>query len=115
MTTEEVSAITHSYAEEGIPVTPWGAGTSTGRQPAAGAWRPGSGHDVDRIIAIRPQDLQADVQPGVFVKPSTSIPVDQDCFSRRIQRQRRMADIIANNASGVQPINFGATSSSCAW
>ncbi len=68
-TTEEVSKIlTWTYAQ-GIPVTPWGAGTSTEGNPI-----PTQGGLVmdmtrmDSVLAIRPDDLQADVQPGVFRK-----------------------------------------------
>ena len=65
VTTEEVAAIlTWTYAND-VPVTPWGAGTSTEGNPL-----PTCGGLVldftrmDRILDIRPQDLQADVQPA---------------------------------------------------
>ena len=67
--TEEVSKIlSWSYAQD-IPVTPWGAGTSTEGNPVP--TRGGLVMDMiqmDQIIEIRPQDLQADVQPGVLRK-----------------------------------------------
>ena len=67
--TEEVAQIlSFSYAQ-GIPITPWGAGTSTEGNPV-----PTLGGLVmdmtrmDKILEIRPEDLQADVQPGVLRK-----------------------------------------------
>ena len=65
VTTEEVAKIlSWTYAQE-IPVTPWGAGTSTEGNPV-----PTLGGlvidltQMDKIIEIRPQDLQVDVQTG---------------------------------------------------
>ncbi len=109
--TEEVSAILRwSYAQE-VPVTPWGAGTSTEGNPVPA--RGGLVVDLtrmDRILDIRPQDLQADVQPGVLRKE----------FNRQAGRHglffppdpgadATIGGMIANNASGVQTVKYGAT------
>ena len=111
LTTQEVSAIlAYTYAQE-IPVTPWGAGTSTEGNPIP--TRGGLVMDLtrmDRILEIRPQDLQADVQPGVFRKT----------LNRELGRQglffppdpgadATIGGMIANNASGVQTVKYGAT------
>jgi D-lactate dehydrogenase (cytochrome) len=111
VSTEEVAGIlTYTY-NEGIPVTPWGAGTSTEGNPL-----PVNGGLVldmtrmDRILAIRPQDLQADVQPGVLRKTLNAqtgraglfFPPDPGADAT-------IGGMIANNASGVQTIKYGAT------
>ena len=69
MSTEEVANILQWTYVRKIPVTPWGAGTSTEGNPVP--TRGGLVIDctrMDHILAIRPQDMQADVQPGVFRK-----------------------------------------------
>ena len=109
--TEEVSKIlSWSYAQD-IPVTPWGAGTSTEGNPVP--TRGGLVMDMiqmDQIIEIRPQDLQADVQPGVLRKELNRqtgqyglfFPVDPGADAS-------IGGMIANNASGVQTVKYGAT------
>ena len=110
-TTQEVSQIlTWSYAND-IPVTPWGAGTSTEGNPV-----PTLGGLVvdltrmDRVLEVRPQDLQADVQPGVLRKELNRqtgqfglfFPPDPGADAS-------IGGMIANNASGVQTVKYGAT------
>lgn len=69
VTTDEVSCIlAYTYAN-GIPVTPWGAGTSTEGNPVP--TKSGLVMDMtlmNRVLEIRHEDLQADVEPGVFRK-----------------------------------------------
>ena len=109
--TEEVAKIlSWSYAQD-IPVTPWGAGTSTEGNPVP--TRGGLVVDMiqmDKVIEIRPQDLQADVQPGVLRKELNRqtgkhglfFPVDPGADAS-------IGGMIANNASGVQTVKYGAT------
>jgi D-lactate dehydrogenase (cytochrome) len=111
MTTGEVSTIlTYTYAQ-GIPVTPWGAGTSTEGNPLP--MRGGLVMDMtrmNRIIAIRPQDLQADVQPGVFRKTLNQHTGRSGLFFPPDPgADATIGGMIANNASGVQTIKYGAT------
>lgn len=111
LTTEEVANIlTWTYAQD-IPVTPWGAGTSTEGNPV-----PTLGGlvmdmtQMDKIIEIRPQDLQADVQPGVLRKE-----LNRQCgrhglfFPPDPGADASIGGMIANNASGVQTVKYGAT------
>jgi len=111
VTTEETSAIlAYTYAQD-IPVTPWGAGTSTEGNPL-----PVMGGLVmdmtrmNRIIAIRPEDLQADVQPGVFRKTLNKNAAPSGLFFPPDPgADATIGGMIANNASGVQTIKYGAT------
>lgn len=69
VTTEEVAGILSWTYENDVPVTPWGAGTSTEGNPVPTL----GGLVIDmirmnKILEIRPRDLQADVQPGVLRK-----------------------------------------------
>ncbi|MCP4625266.1 MAG: FAD-binding oxidoreductase [bacterium] len=111
VTTEEVAGILSWSYENDVPVTPWGAGTSTEGNPVP--TRGGLVIDMirmNKILEIRPRDLQADVQPGVLRKE----------LNRRTGRHglffppdpgadASIGGMIANNASGVQTIKYGAT------
>ena len=111
ISTSEVAEILSWTYKEGIPVTPWGAGTSTEGNPVP--TRGGLVMDLtqmDRILEIRPQDLQADVQPGVLRKELNRqtgryglfFPPDPGADAT-------IGGMIANNASGVQTVKYGAT------
>jgi D-lactate dehydrogenase (cytochrome) len=111
VSTEEVSKILAWAYEQDVPVTPWGAGTSTEGNPVP--TRGGLVMDMTRmnkILDIRPQDLQTDVQPGVLRKELNRqagkqglfFPVDPGADAT-------IGGMIANNASGVQTIKYGAT------
>ena len=111
VTTEEVSRILMvSYAED-IPVTPWGAGTSTEGNPVP--TRGGLVVDLtqmNQILAIRPQDLQADVQPGVLRKELNRNTGRHGLFFPPDPgADATIGGMIANNASGVQTVKYGAT------
>jgi D-lactate dehydrogenase (cytochrome) len=110
-TTEEVSRLLAWAYREEIPVTPWGAGTSTEGNPL-----PVQGGLVldmtrmNKVLDIRPEDLQADVEPGVFRKELNRqlsgsglfFPVDPGADAT-------IGGMIANNASGVKTVKYGAT------
>lgn len=110
-TTDEVARILSYSYKENIPVTPWGAGTSTEGNPI-----PTQGGLVvdltrmDKIIDLRPQDLQVDVQPGVFRKT-----LNRNCgphglfFPPDPGADATIGGMIANNASGIQTVKYGAT------
>jgi D-lactate dehydrogenase (cytochrome) len=111
ISTEEVSLILTWTYDQGIPVTPWGAGTSMEGNPVP--TRGGLVMDftrMNRILEIRPGDLQADVQPGVLReelnrhagKYGLFFPVDPGADAS-------IGGMIANNASGVQTVKYGAT------
>jgi D-lactate dehydrogenase (cytochrome) len=109
--TEEVAKIlAWSYSQD-LVVTPWGAGTSTEGNPLPIVG--GLVMDMtrmNRILTVRPEDLQVDVQPGVFRKELNArlsgeglfFPVDPGADAT-------IGGMIANNASGVQTVKYGAT------
>ena len=110
-TTAEVARILSWTYQNDIPVTPWGAGTSTEGNPLP--TRGGLVMNMTRmnqILAIRPQDLQADVQPGVLRKELNRQTGRQGLFFPPDPgADATIGGMIANNASGVQTIKYGAT------
>ena len=109
--TEEVARLlAWAYARE-VPVTPWGAGTSTEGNPVP--TRGGLVVDMtrmNRVLAIRPQDLQADVQPGVPRKELNRQAGRHGLFFPPDPgADATIGGMIANNASGVQTVKYGAT------
>ncbi len=109
-TDEVVNILQWSYAQR-IPVTPWGAGTSTEGNPV-----PSCGGLVldctrmNRILAIRPEDMQADVQPGVFRKELNRKTGKHGLFFPPDPgADATIGGMIANNASGVQTVKYGST------
>jgi D-lactate dehydrogenase (cytochrome) len=111
LTTGEVSAILAWCSDNDLPVTPWGAGSSLEGNPVP--VRGGLVMDLtrmDRVLDVRPRDLQVDVQPGVLRKE----------LNRRLGRHglffppdpgadATIGGMIANNASGVQTVRYGST------
>jgi len=111
LTTDEVSRIlSWTYAND-VPVTPWGAGTSTEGNPVP--TRGGLVVDLtlmNRILDIRPQDLQADVEPGVLRKELNRQAGKHGLFFPPDPgADATIGGMIANNASGVQTVKYGAT------
>ncbi|GAF82351.1 unnamed protein product [marine sediment metagenome] len=111
VTTEEVSKILSWAYTQDVPVTPWGAGTSTEGNPVP--TRGGLVLDMtrmDKIIEIRPRDLQTDVQPGVLRKELNHQAAKQGLFFPPDPgADASIGGMIANNASGVQTVKYGAT------
>jgi D-lactate dehydrogenase (cytochrome) len=111
VTTEEVSRILAWCYTQDVPLTPWGAGTSTEGNPIP--VRGGLVMDMtrmDKILEIRPRDLQADVQPGVLRKELNRQAGKQGLFFPPDPgADATIGGMIANNASGVQTVKYGAT------
>jgi len=109
--TEDVSRIMKICSEDEIPVTPWGAGTSLEGNPIP--VRGGVVIDLQQmneILRIRENDLQVDVQAGVLFKD----------LNKRLARyglfcppdpgaSATIGGMVANNASGIRAIKYGAT------
>jgi len=109
--TAEVARILAWAYENDVPVTPWGAGTSTEGNPVP--TRGGLVMDLtrmNRILDIRPQDLQADVEPGVLRKELNRQTGKHGLFFPPDPgADATIGGMIANNASGVQTVKYGAT------
>jgi len=109
--TAEVARILAWAYENDVPVTPWGAGTSTEGNPVP--TRGGLVMDLtrmNRILDIRPQDLQADVEPGVLRKELNRHAGKHGLFFPPDPgADATIGGMIANNASGVQTVKYGAT------
>jgi len=111
ITTEEVSEILKwTYAND-VPVTPWGAGTSTEGNPV-----PTKGGlvidltQMNAVLDIRPDDLQADVQPGLLRRELNRQTGRHGLFFPPDPgADATIGGMIANNASGVRTIKYGAT------
>jgi D-lactate dehydrogenase (cytochrome) len=110
-TTGEVSAILEMANDRLIPTTPWGAGTSLEGNclPVAG------GIVVDfqlmnKIVAVRSEDFQVDVQPGVTYKDMNKVLArDGLFFPPDPGANATIGGMVANNASGIRTIKYGST------
>lgn len=109
--TADVAKVLSWAYENDVPVTPWGAGTSTEGNPVP--TRGGIVVDMtrmDRVIEIRPGDLQADVQPGVHrIELNRQAGRHGLFFPPDPGADATIGGMIANNASGVQTVKYGAT------
>ena len=109
--TEDISAIMKMANERLIPVTPWGAGSSLEGNccPVAG----GIILDfqfMNKIIAIRQEDFQVTVQPGVTYKDmNKSLARHGLFFPPDPGANATIGGMVANNASGIRTIKYGAT------
>jgi D-lactate dehydrogenase (cytochrome) len=109
--TEEVVSILKHANERMIPVTPWGAGTSLEGNPL-----PVEGGMVldfelmNQILAIRAEDFQVDVQPGVKYKDmNQTLARNGLFFPPDPGANATIGGMVANNASGVRTVKYGAT------
>jgi D-lactate dehydrogenase (cytochrome) len=108
---EEISNILKLANERKLPVTPWGAGTSLEGNPI-----PSMGgivldmQEMNRILEEREGDFQVIVEPGVvykdlnkkFEKKGLFFPPDPGAPAT-------IGGMVANNASGIQTLKYGAT------
>ncbi len=111
LTTDEVSRTLAWCCDNEVPVTPWGAGSSLEGNPI-----PSCGGLVmdltrmNRIVEIRREDLQVDVQPGVLRKElNRQLGRHGLFFPPDPGADATIGGMIANNASGVQTVKYGAT------
>ncbi|RLA86646.1 MAG: 2-hydroxy-acid oxidase [Deltaproteobacteria bacterium] len=109
--TEEVSRLVRWAYERRVPVTPWGAGTSLEGNPI-----PVEGgmvidlQEMNRILEIRQEDFQVDVEAGVVYKELNKelsryglfFPPDPGAAAT-------IGGMIGNNASGIRTVKYGPT------
>ncbi len=109
--TEEVSRLVRWAYRHSVPVTPWGAGTSLEGNPI-----PVKGgmvidlQEMNRILEIRQEDFQVDVEAGVVYKELNKelsryglfFPPDPGAAAT-------IGGMIGNNASGIRTVKYGPT------
>ena len=109
--TEEVSRILAMANDRRIPVTPWGAGTSTEGNPVP--VHKGIVLDfqqMDKIVALRPESFQVDVQPGIkYQDMNKALSRYGLFFAPDPGANATIGGMVANNASGIRTIKYGAT------
>ncbi len=111
LSTQEISQILRLANAKRIPATPWGAGTSLEGNPI-----PAEGgivldlQQMNRILELRAEDLQVRVEAGVIYKELNQhlsrfglfFPPDPGASAT-------IGGMVANNASGIRTIKYGAT------
>lgn len=110
-TTEEVAALVRFAGERGVPVVPWGSGTSLEGQGLA--HRGGITVDLrglDRVRRVMVADFQVEVDAGILYPE----------LDRRLRREglflppnpgapATIGGMIANNSSGSKAVKYGVT------
>lgn len=108
---DEVSSIMKMANERMIPVTPWGAGTSIEGNPLP-VYK-GIVLDfqqMDKILAIRSESFQVDVQAGVkYQDMNKSLSRYGLFFAPDPGANATIGGMIGNNASGIRTIKYGST------
>lgn len=109
--TEEVIEIVRYANENRIPVTGWGSGSSLEGNPI-----PVCGgvvlnfNQMNRILDIRDEDFQADVEPGVIYQDLNGKLRHKGLFFPPDPGARAtLGGMIANNASGTRTVRYGST------
>lgn len=109
--THEVSRVVAWAYEKGIPVTPWGAGTSLEGNPI-----PAMGgmvinfQEMKKVLALRLEDFQVDVEAGVIYKDlNKSLSRHGLFFPPDPGAAATIGGMIGNNASGIRTVKYGAT------
>ncbi len=109
--TGDVSRIVTLAYERAVPVTPWGVGTSLEGNPIP--VRHGISIDfqeMNRVIDIRPQDFQVDVEAGVVYKElNKTLSHHGIFFPPDPGAAATIGGMIGNNASGIRTVKYGAT------
>lgn len=109
--TADVQAIMRLANERGIPLVPWGAGTSIEGNPIP--VRGGISLDFRRmaaILSLYTQDFQVTVQPGILYKDMNKTLARHGLFyAPDPGANASIGGMIANNAAGIRTVRYGAT------
>lgn len=109
--TQEVSRILGYADQQRIPVTPWGAGTSLEGNPIPlfGGLSLDLGR-MNRILSVRPEDFQVDVQAGALYKDmNLTLARHGLFFAPDPGANASIGGMIANNAAGTRTLRYGTT------
>jgi len=111
LSAEEVAKIVSYACDRLMPVTAWGMGSSLEGNPI-----PVCGGIVldfsmmNRVLAIRHEDFQADLEPGVIYQDLNETLRHQGLFFPPDPGARAtIGGMIGNNASGSRTVRYGAT------
>ncbi|MBM3583267.1 MAG: FAD-binding protein [Alphaproteobacteria bacterium] len=108
-TVEEVAGVVRVCAEHAVPIIPFGTGT--GLEGGTVALHGGVSIDVsglDRIVAIRPEDMNATVQAGVTRKRLNAAIRDQGLFFPIDPgADASLGGMCATRASGTNAVRYG--------
>jgi D-lactate dehydrogenase (cytochrome) len=111
ISTQEISEIVAYANRHLIPIIPWGAGTSL--EGNALAVHGGILLDLsrmDRILEVRPEDFQVDVQAGIKYKDMNEHLARFGLFfAPDPGANASIGGMIANNAAGTRTPKYGAT------
>jgi D-lactate dehydrogenase (cytochrome) len=109
--TADVSAVLAAADERGVPVTPYAAGT--GLEANATPVHHGVSLDVtrmDEVLAVRPDDRQVDVQPGVYGSAVDEAVAEHGLFFPPLPSSGDISTVggmVATDAGGMQTIEYG--------
>lgn len=109
--TKDVSRLVLWARRNKVPIVAWGAGTSLEGNPI-----PVHGgmvidfSEMNRVLAVRAEDFQADVQAGVIYKElNKSLAREGLFFPPDPGAAATIGGMIGNNASGIRSVRYGAT------
>ncbi|PHQ42221.1 FAD-binding oxidoreductase [Halorubrum sp. SD690R] len=109
--TADIAAVLTAANEHGVPVTPYAAGTSLeGNAVPVERGITLDLSEMDAVLDIRPDDLQVDVQPGIFGDDLNEAVADYGLFVPSLPASSDISTIggmIANDASGTKTVKYG--------
>lgn len=109
--TDDVSTVLTAANEHGVPVTPYAAGTSLeGNAVPVDRGITLDLSRMDAVLDLRPEDLQIDVQPGIFGDDLNEAVAEHGLFLPPLPSSGAISTIggmIANDASGMKTVKYG--------
>ncbi|HTY61237.1 MAG TPA: FAD-binding oxidoreductase [Acidobacteriota bacterium] len=109
--TAEVSGIARYAFERKMPMTAWGVGSSLEGNPIpVNRGIVVDFQEMQKVLAIRPEDFQVDVEAGVVYKElNKTLSRYGLFFAPDPGAAATIGGMIGNNASGIRTVKYGAT------
>jgi len=109
--TEDVKRAVCWAWERDVPVTPWGVGSSLEGNPIPlNEGMVISFEQMNRVLAVRQEDFQVDVEAGVVYKELNKMVSHKGLFFPPDPgAAATIGGMIGNNASGIRTVKYGAT------